>query len=151
KAGILKAGVPVVVSRQTPEARATILAEARRIGAPVVDSTRAEVLRDEPREDPACFTLRTPSGARHAGLALSLRGDHQIGNAVTAVLLTEILRERGGLAIDDEAVRRGLARTIWPGRLDLVKSAEGSERADILLDGAHNPDGCATLVAYLLR
>jgi dihydrofolate synthase/folylpolyglutamate synthase len=36
--------------------------------------------------------------------------------------------------IGDDAVRRGLAATLWPGRLQLI-----DEHPRVVLDGAHNP------------
>lgn len=150
KAGIIKPAVPVVVAGQDDEAMRVIAAEATAAPAPLV---AAQDCRIEPRDgflDPPRFSLSTPQGARHIDLALSLRGDHQVGNATLAVLLSEILRRDGGLAIDEEAIRRGLASAPWPGRLELLPSATDAE-PDLLLDGAHNPDGCAMLAAYLRR
>lgn len=151
KAGILKPGVPVVVSRQAPEAMAVIRGEAERIGSPLIDATQSEAVANPGLHDPPRFSLRTSGGARYDGLSLSLRGDHQVGNAVTAVLLAEIVRDRGGVDLHAAAVRRGLERTAWPGRLELLASPAGGAAPDLLLDGAHNPDGCSTLAAYLLR
>ena len=44
------------------------------------------------------------------------------------------------------AIRAGLARPSWPGRLDLRRLADGRE---VLLDAAHNPAGAAALASYL--
>src|SRR5262249_3699554 len=52
--------------------------------------------------------------------------------------------------IGEDAIRRGLAGARWPGRLELHPSRRDGD-PDLLLDGAHNPDGCATLAAYLRR
>ncbi|HYV86343.1 MAG TPA: folylpolyglutamate synthase/dihydrofolate synthase family protein [Patescibacteria group bacterium] len=150
KAGIIRSGVPVVVARQEDEAMQVIAAEAAAAGAPLV---AADSCRIEPRDgfpDPPRFSLTTPDGERHADLALALRGDHQVGNATLAVLLAGILRRDGGLPIDERAIRHGLATAQWPGRLELLPAA-GNDEPDLLLDGAHNPDGCAMLAAYLHR
>jgi folylpolyglutamate synthase/dihydropteroate synthase len=61
----------------------------------------------------------------------------------------DMVRE-GGLPINEKAIRRGLATAPWPGRLELLPAAHESE-PDLLLDGAHNPDGCEMLAAYLRR
>jgi dihydrofolate synthase/folylpolyglutamate synthase len=127
-----------------------------------------------PQSDPPVFSLATPSGGRYPRLSLALRGAHQVGNAVTAVLLAERLRGIGFGAIDAAAVARGLERAEWPGRLELIPGPCPGEPAspavagaaspdvappdvappdpappDLLLDGAHNPAGCRTLAAYL--
>ena len=150
KSGIIRRGVPVVVARQEDDAMRVIAAEAAAAPAPLI---AAEGCRIEPRDsftDPPRFSLTTPEGERHADLALALRGDHQVGNATLAVLLAGILRRDGGLPIKDEAIRRGLATAPWPGRLELVPAAHDGDPV-LLLDGAHNPDGCAMLAAYLRR
>jgi dihydrofolate synthase/folylpolyglutamate synthase len=150
KAGIIRRGVPVVVARQEDEAMQVIAAEAVAANAPLV---AADSCRIEPRDtftDPPRFSLTTPDGERHADLALTLRGDHQVGNATLAVLLAGILRRDGELPINEDAIRRGLATAPWPGRLELLPAASDGE-PDLLLDGAHNPAGCAMLAAYLSR
>ena len=85
--------------------------------------------------------LRTP--ARDYGeVTLSLRGDHQIGNAVVAVRLLE----RARIDVPPAAIADGLARASWPGRLEHRRLPDGRE---MILDAAHNPAGAATLAAYL--
>ena len=48
------------------------------------------------------------------------------------------------LGADDSAVRTGLARARWPGRLSIVRRDPW-----MVLDGAHNPDGARALAASL--
>jgi len=158
KAGILKSGVPAVLSAQEPAALEVIRAEAARLGASVTLTTACEVSPGvggaaEPSRsagrpgrfpDPPIFSLTTPSGGRYPDLALSLRGVHQVENAVVAVLLAEILAAAGVRGIDGRSIAAGLRRAVWPGRLEIVPG-----RPELLLDGAHNPAGCATLAAYL--
>ena len=77
------------------------------------------------------------------GLALGLHGEHQHHNAAVAVTCAGQL-ERLGLSTGPEAIRTGLSRTRWPGRLEQVPG-----RPPLLLDGAHNEDGIAALRAAL--
>lgn len=151
KAGILKGGVPCVVSAQQPPALEVIRTEALRVGAPLVPASACEVhpARGEgggPGQpaDPPVFSLTTPAGGLYPDLALSLRGAHQVGNAVVAVLLAEQLSAGGVHGIDPPSIAAGLHRAVWPGRLEIIPG-----RPDLLLDGAHNPAGCAALAAYL--
>lgn len=151
KAGIIKPGVPVVVSPQEPAALRVILEAAAGAGAPVL-SVEACDLRPAPAgeapefADPPVFSLATPGGGRWDRIVLALRGDHQVGNAAAAVLLSERLAGAGFDRIEPATVAAGLASARWPGRLELIPG-----RPDLLLDGAHNPAGCATLAAYLRR
>jgi dihydrofolate synthase/folylpolyglutamate synthase len=152
KAGILKAGVPAVIGRQDAAAMAVIRAEAARVSAPLVETTSCAVAPvDPPLSDPASFTLRLPDGTRYPRLDLALRGDHQVDNAIVAILLARILRERGFPGIDGGVISSGLPLAAWPGRLELVPRPPGVSGPDLLLDGAHNPAGCAILAAYLTR
>jgi dihydrofolate synthase/folylpolyglutamate synthase len=88
--------------------------------------------------------LRTP-GHVYGPVTLSLRGRHQVDNAVVAVRLLEALGD-AGVPVPVSAVEHGLRHARWPGRLDLVRVADGRT---VLLDAAHNPAGAATLAAYL--
>jgi dihydrofolate synthase/folylpolyglutamate synthase len=126
KAGILKPGVPAVFARQRPEARAVLEARAKELGVRVV---RAEEFEIRDLEIDA-------RGSRFNGLRCPLAGEHQVENAVTAVLA---LRELG---VDPE----GIAETRWPGRLEFV-----APNPDVILDGAHNPAGARALARYLIR
>jgi dihydrofolate synthase / folylpolyglutamate synthase len=149
KAGIVRQDVPVVVAAQPAEAERVILDAAATARAPAI-STR--VCRLDPAagfSDPPEVAFSTPSGHRYRA-RLALRGDHQVDNAATAVLLAETLRERGRFALDDAAIERGLASARWPGRLELRRDG-GGDGVDLLLDGAHNPAGCRILADYLRR
>ena len=155
KAGILRPGVPTVVSKQETAALEIIRTEARCIGAHLVLTTESDVrpARHDASgapggpgryPDPPIFSLATPTCGRYPDLSLSLRGVHQVENAVTAVLLAEQLAAKGVRGIDPRTIASGLRTAHWPGRLEFVPG-----RPDLLLDGAHNPAGCATLAAYL--
>ncbi len=68
-------------------------------------------------------------GFEHQRLALPLVGDYQPANAAMAVASAHAVGD-----VTDDAVRRGLARTTWPGRLQLIAT-----RPRVVLDGGHNP------------
>jgi dihydrofolate synthase / folylpolyglutamate synthase len=127
KAGVIKTGIPVICGDLPPE--------AERVIKDVCAERGARFIR-------AAESVRLPDilGSED----LSLRGAHQRGNAtVAAALLGEL--DRMGIRCDADAVRAGLTRTIWPGRLETVRH----DGAEILLDAAHNPAGAKALAAYL--
>jgi dihydrofolate synthase / folylpolyglutamate synthase len=126
KAGIVKPGVSVVVGDVPREAFEAIEEVARDRGAEVVQAGR-----------------ELPPG--YVGIELGLRGAHQVRNAAVAVRLLEAARA-GGIALSHDAIAAGLANVSWPGRLDLRRFDDGRE---LLLDAAHNPDGAASLAAYV--
>ncbi|MBE2252233.1 MAG: bifunctional folylpolyglutamate synthase/dihydrofolate synthase [Myxococcus sp.] len=134
KAGIVKRGVPLVVARQRPEVMAVFERAAEGAGVPlVVEGRDVEFAGDTFRS-----RARTVSG-----LSLPLAGAHQAQNAGVALACLEVLGARG-FALTDDELRRGLAGTRWPGRLQAIEG-----RPTLLLDGAHNPAGVEVLVAAL--
>jgi dihydrofolate synthase/folylpolyglutamate synthase len=68
-------------------------------------------------------------GFEHQRLALPLVGDYQPANAAMAVASAHALDD-----VTDDAVREGLARTTWPGRMQLIATTPR-----VVLDGGHNP------------
>jgi dihydrofolate synthase/folylpolyglutamate synthase len=142
KAGIIKPGVPVVTAAQG-EALEVIRQTAAERCAPLIriPETYAATIRAA-GFDGLTFDLAGPT-RRYEGLHVPLAGRHQVENAVAAVAAAEVLNARG-VPVGDEAIRRGLQATRWPGRLQIV-----GERPRILLDGAHNPAGADALAAFL--
>lgn len=71
---------------------------------------------------------------------ISLLGEHQIYNAVTAIKIFDIIKEKRGLNIKKDYVTEGLRMTSWPGRMTKV-----SDNPLTFVDGAHNQDGWLSL------
>jgi dihydrofolate synthase/folylpolyglutamate synthase len=146
KAGIIKAGRPVVVARQHPEAMAVIEAEAEALGAPVclmgrdfdAWSERGRLVVQLPN---ALYDLPAPS----------LPGDHQVANAGLAVAALDAIR---GLPVPEPAIASGVASAVWPARfqrLDRGPLAKLAKGADLWLDGAHNPHAAHALARTCLE
>jgi dihydrofolate synthase/folylpolyglutamate synthase len=146
KAGIIKPHVPVVVGRVPPEAETAIDAVARERASEVVRAWDGVTVEPggHARGAPTRVRLRTPAHD-YGEITISLRGAHQIGNAVVAVRLLELLDERG-VIVPPDAIVRGLGSVTWPGRLDHRRLSHGRE---MLLDAAHNPAGAAMLAEYI--
>ncbi len=138
KAGIIKPGVPVVTAASAT-ALAVLEAHAVAAGALLTVVGRdVSVAGDAP----AAFSYRGVAD-RIEGLTCPLLGRHQLTNAATALATVERARARG-LSIPVEAIRRGLARVRWEGRLETIRS-----RPRIVVDGAHNAAGAAALADFL--
>ena len=130
KAGIFKPGVPVVLAPQ-PEADAlrALKLRANAIGAPIQSWSVQE------RPD----GFRFESARRQLDLPMpGLAGVHQITNAGVAIACLDHLP----LAVDDEAVRKGLATVEWPARLQRLTRGPLAESLppgwELWLDGGHN-------------
>ncbi|MDQ3265189.1 MAG: bifunctional folylpolyglutamate synthase/dihydrofolate synthase [Myxococcota bacterium] len=133
KAGILRPGTPVVVSRQQPTARKVIEAAAQAGSSPLMSEGQ------DFRLESGVYT--GPGMVRLEGLTLSLAGPHQTSNAAVAVTAARLL---GGERVTASAVRTGLAHTAWPGRFEQLQ-----EHPAVIVDGAHNPEGAEILRAAL--
>ena len=125
KAGIIKAGRPVVIGRVPAVAEKVIRHIAAERGARV--TSVMEVYGDELERYP------------HT----NLEGDYQRWNAATATLVARALAAKW--RISDEVIAQGLAHVDWPGRWQRVRIGGRIT----MLDASHNPEGARVLDANL--
>lgn len=148
KGGIIKSETLTVIGPQEPEAMNVLKKIAEGKGAPLItvdksgDKSAYDIVYSNAKSfgystifDVAC----SGSGWRYEHLRTSLLGEHQATNGAIAIGVIEGLNRKGA-KISEDAIRLGLLRTIWPGRLEVV-----NERPIVLLDGAHNLDGARAL------
>jgi len=143
KAGILKEGVPAVISEQHDEAREVILARAKELGSPVIE-TSAEYRIENFKMEEGCARAQVTrvSSGRSMEIAPRLPGGFQLQNALNAVAAARVL-QRQGFRISTEAIQEGIAATVWPGRLEKLHA-----RPEVYLDGAHNPGAARELAGF---
>ena len=144
KAGVIKRGASVIAGRTSDEAVVVLRSKAQEAGASFIYAPQDVVAHATvgPRE--SRLTMRTPA-QDYGDLRLALPGQHQVDNAITAVRALEVARERGIAAVDANVVRTALSDVRWPGRLDWRRWRD----TDVLVDGAHNPDGARALAAFV--
>jgi dihydrofolate synthase/folylpolyglutamate synthase len=144
KAGILKPAVPVVLAEQHPEAREVILARAKELHCPVIEPAHLFDVDEESLQGGLmrARVTETASGAV-SHLAPRLPGRFQLRNAHNAHAAIRFLQSRG-FRISGEAITQGIAKTVWPGRLEKLQS-----NPEIYLDGAHNPSAARELATFL--
>jgi dihydrofolate synthase/folylpolyglutamate synthase len=139
KAGIIKPLIPVVTGSLPGEAARVVEMVAKDQQAPLYRlGTDFSALGRSPGD--------CRFGGRRwtfTGLSCPLQGTHQLDNLGCALMMTELAVERG-LAISEEAVREGVRRVEWEGRLETVEREPA-----LLLDGAHNPAAAEALSDYL--
>ncbi len=138
KAGIIKANVPVVCYPAQESVSRVFAEKAAELHAPLVQLDEGAILHAE--GDMYGSTVTYQLAERWDDVRISLPGQYQQRNAMTVLALVEELRKQGH-ALPEEAVRRGLAVTVWPARLEWA--------GRVLIDGAHNPQGVAALVDYV--
>ncbi len=138
KAGILKPGVPCAVAAPAPEGAVEISgvleARAREVGSELYVEGHGFSL-DHGRYRGARWTIDD--------VEVALRGPHQLHNAAVALALLELASQR--VFVGPAAASEGLREVRWPGRLESF-TARGIE---VVLDGAHNPQGARALAAAL--
>lgn len=143
KAEIIKDSCPIALAPQHPEAQAVIESVADARNALIVQVKDFEK-RDT--EQSVSTLVRnsegTPIGQRfnakthtehYDQLTLPLLGQHQHGNAMTAIAAIECLKQEGFI-ISKESVYAGFKNVQWDGRIQRVLSSP-----TVVLDGAHSP------------
>jgi dihydrofolate synthase / folylpolyglutamate synthase len=143
KAAIVKRG-NVAVTGADGEALAIVRRRCARLGVPLAVAPPAPILgwsRD-------AIAIELPGLGR---VDVGLRGRHQASNAAVADGLLDALDLAGIATVPADARRLGYATARWPGRLELVTARAAGSGAvrDVLLDGAHNPDGARALAQAL--
>ena len=123
KAGIIKAGVPVVIAPQESEALAVLqrAAAAKGVSARCVQENDLQ---------------------RAKALQPGLLGAYQRENAATAMCAAQVAWT--GCRIEKEKMKtviaRGIHRAVWPGRMEIL-----STEPFLMVDGAHNSNGIHAL------
>jgi dihydrofolate synthase/folylpolyglutamate synthase len=128
KAAIIKSGDHVITGCEG-SALQIVEAHARQAGAPIWRLGREINVSSQSKGWGGHVMSVSGPGFQHAELELPLVGDDQPANAALAVASAHVLD-----GITDDEIRRGLAATRWPGRLQVIGT-----RPRIVLDGGHNP------------
>ena len=138
KAGIIKEQVPVVTGAEG-DALGPIRVMSAVKQAPLYEygvSFRGQEISSS--MDGQKFRLM--AGTNYASeYELQLPGGHQIRNAALAIVAAKIVSKQDP-RITEEHLHLGAAHTKWPGRLEKIAAAP-----DVILDGAHNPNGAEAL------
>ncbi|MDK2982465.1 MAG: dihydrofolate synthase / folylpolyglutamate synthase [Chloroflexota bacterium] len=141
KAGIIKPGVPVVMSNQKKSPRETITAIAEERSAPLYTSSQIFDIQHGAHSLEGQHFRFSPLKGNPFGLQLPsqeffipLIGDHQLENARTAYTALQVINQQGA-EMSDTAIRQGFRALDWPGRMEVI-----SRDPLIIVDGAHNRD-----------
>lgn len=146
KAGIIKAGRPVVVGRQRPAALRVIEARAGELGAPLLRAAEQVAIRRISQDlDGQMLSVETAEGP-WPPFRLPLLGDFQHENCALAITALEWLRDHLGLPLSSDVICRGLEKTRWPGRCQIA-----CRDPLFIVDVAHNPDGARVLADFLKK
>ena len=134
KAGIIKKGVPVVISKQVTNVNSILEEVAKRSLSDVIkwgENFQGYTLDD-------CFVYEYRDLILKLDLP-NLDGEHQIINASTAIAACHHI---DGLSISEKDYSLGMTNVCWPGRLELLKRGFLNNllnsNTELWLDGGHN-------------
>ena len=144
KAGIIKAGVPLVTAVEEGEALDVITQVAKEKKASIYRLGDAFKLEIEQQDGQGSTFSYISWFNRFDRLRIRLKGRHQVYNAGLALMGLEILKQYFALVWEEEELRQGLEEAKWAGRLEEI-----DPRGPVVLDGAHNPEGIRALVQAL--
>lgn len=139
KAGIIKEGIPLITALQDDDALNVIVDRSAEIGSEIYIYGR-DFRSTMKRDDMEGITFDYYGRETIRKLYIPLSGIHQLENVSLAVKALEVVL---GSNLKKPSVRKGLANTRWPGRLELIKRP--LEQYDLLIDGAHNPSAAIAL------
>jgi len=139
KAGIIKAGVPIVSNVREREAAKVIASRAYEKNSRLYDVSGIPVVISG--ESPCAQTVSMELyGTDYSDVELSMVGEHQGENLKTALAIIEILRKQRRIKVERSRLYAGLKRAVQPGRFEVIH-----KEPLVIVDGAHNEAGAAAL------
>ena len=140
KAGIIKTGIPVVLSPQKEEARRVVAQIAAKHGSPLIQVGHDYTF--EPLSttlDNQTFIVRSEKTDFQTELRINLLGSHQIENAATAYVALQVFRDQG-VSISEKAIRGGFSLAEWPARFEVFHG-----NPPVIIDAAHTQEAAEKL------
>lgn len=141
KGGIIKKGIPVVLSDNKPEVVRTLVSIAQRRNSPIytVDGN-TKIVDLEMSMDGNRFTLETPVTTYK--IKSGMIGQFQVRNIACAVLAVE----NSGIKIGKRNIEKGISETRWPARMEIVR-----RDPMVMVDSAHNPPAAVAISTSLRK
>lgn len=137
KAGVMRENTPILLGRVSAEVEHFFNQKSHDLQAPlaVIDREIQLLPKDNQTIQISYDHWESPN------LKLPMLGQHQENNAGLAVTAAHLLAQTFP-KITDKCIQEGIEETHWPGRSEWIGN-------NIYLDGAHNPQGIASLKQVL--
>ena len=137
KAGVMRENTPILLGRVSAEVEHFFNQKSHDLQAPlaIIDREIQLFPKDNQTIQISYDHWESPN------LKLPMLGQHQENNAGLAVTAAHLLAQTFS-KITDKSIREGIEETHWPGRSEWIGN-------NIYLDGAHNPQGIASLKQVL--
>ena len=140
KAGIIKAGCPVILATsQQRGAYEVVYERAMELNSPFVTPNRDRLRIEQSDYQGNRFTYKDMA------YVTTMVGKHQIDNALTAVEALEMLKKGGFDKLSYVHVYEGIKNAQVPSRCQVIRQ----DKPLIMIDGAHNPDGMRALAEFV--
>ncbi|MEA5575160.1 folylpolyglutamate synthase/dihydrofolate synthase family protein [Anabaena sp. UHCC 0451] len=149
KAGIIKAGCPVVMGLLPADAEKVVISRSLELQSPIFTPQPAKEINpgwaeykrwgDGEKIEESKSTIK---------YLLPLKGQIQLTNSALALATLEILQQQGW-QISESAIINGIGKTKWPGRMQWFRWKKHDKNYQLLIDGAHNPAAAAVLRNYV--
>jgi dihydrofolate synthase / folylpolyglutamate synthase len=143
KAGIIKTGIPVVISERQAEVSAVFIAAAEERKSPILFASD----RFSTHPLPTGFEIHKGENIFLENMVMDLTGSYQRQNVVGVVQALELLRQKGYTITDDNinvGLRHVAGLTGLKGRWQQLQ-----ERPLIFCDTGHNPEGIAHVMSQI--
>lgn len=137
KAGVMRENTPILLGRVSAEVEHFFNQKSHDLQAPlaIIDREIQLLSKDDQTIQISYDHWESPN------LKLPMLGQHQENNAGLAVTAAHLLAQTFS-KITDKSIQEGIEETHWPGRSEWIGN-------NIYLDGAHNPQGIASLKQVL--
>ncbi len=144
KAGIIKAGCPVISNVKDHDAAAVIARKAYEAGSRLYDVSKIRCSTDWISPEGmqvSCELWHTD----YSEIKTKMIGRHQAENLKTALATIEVLRQNRDVSIERSALYAGIGEALWPGRFEVMRTPDSDWKTYVVIDGAHNDPGAEAL------
>lgn len=140
KLGIVKRNVPLITGVKETFLHQEILERC------ISQNSKCYFINDDDASEINVSIKGTNFKWKDENYALTMLGKHQISNAICAIQTIKVINELPNRPcyVDDKILKKGLYKTKWLGRLEIVK-----ENPLIIIDGGHNIDGLTKICNYI--
>ena len=145
KAGIIKAGTPVVIGETTPETKRVFENKAKEVGAPIIFAEEEKALIEAHPHNDGYFYRTTLHGTIYGELG----GDYQRKNTNTILTAVQQLQNIG-YNIGQQAIEQGFASVTASTGL-MGRWQKIGEQPRVVCDAGHNIGGISYIVEQLKR
>lgn len=139
KAGIIKEGVPCIVSTDRSDAIEVFEKVCSEKNAKLYKACETVPEIKQMNSFGSCFSCNILN--KSYDIEISMAGKHQIQNAVAALYGLTLMIENNQVIVNSDDIAAGFKKARQTGRFEVMR-----KKPYVIIDGAHNPDGSLALL-----